>query len=143
MRIILRITSAIAGTIVLTVAACATPKSSGSGDSASRSATDTVDARQQLARLEADARALAKMSGCSASKQCRSAPLGERACGGPRTYLVYCAATTDSVALFKKLGELSAVEKKFNQSAGMMSTCEFRMPPQVAVQGGSCREVQR
>jgi hypothetical protein len=142
MRITLRVMSATIGTVVFTAAACATPKSSSSGDTTSKTATDTVAARQQLAQLEADARALAKMSGCTAD-QCRSAPLGERSCGGPRTYLVYCAATTDSVALFKKLGELGAAEKKFNQSAGMMSTCEFRMPPHVTAQGGSCREVQR
>jgi hypothetical protein len=101
--------------------------------------SDTIAARTRVAQLESDARALAKTSGCSGTSQCRTAPIGAKACGGPRTYLAYCAATTDSVALYKKLGELSAAEKEYNKSTGMMSTCEFRMPPAVSLQGGSCR----
>lgn len=144
MRAILATTTAFA---LLAAASCSVPKQgSGAGDTAAiglrvgagSAATDT-SARVRLAQLEADARALAKTSGCSSDSQCRAAPVGERACGGPRTYVAYCAATTDSVALFKKLGELSATEKAYNKSAGMMSTCEFRMPPAVSVQGGSCR----
>lgn len=83
---------------------------------------------------------MANTTGCASPNQCRTAPVGSRPCGGPRTYLVYCAATTDSAALFKKLDELKAAEIKFNQQAGMAGTCEFRMPPGVSVQGGSCRE---
>jgi hypothetical protein len=44
------------------------------------------------------------------------------------------------VALYKKLDELKAAETKFNQDAGLASTCEFRTPPGVTVQGASCRE---
>jgi len=51
------------------------------------------------------------------------------ACGGPRLYLVYCAATTDTVALFRKLDELKAVEMNLNQSTNAISTCELRPPP--------------
>ncbi len=93
----------------------------------------------QVTRLEAEARALAKTTGCNAAEGCRTAPVGERGCGGPRSYLVYCAATTDSVALFRKLGELRQAETKYNASSGMLSTCEFRMPPDVVSIGGSCR----
>jgi hypothetical protein len=71
---------------------------------------------------------------------CRTAPVGWRSCGGPRTYLVYCAASTDTVALFRKLAELEKAERAYNLRSGMMSTCEFRMPPTVKLQGGRCRE---
>ena len=91
----------------------------------------------RIARLEREARALARAEGCSAA-QCRTAPVGSRPCGGPREYLVYCAATTDSAALFAKLAELARAEEAFNTANGMMSTCEFRTPPGVAVQGGRC-----
>jgi len=90
-------------------------------------------------QLEADARALARADGCSAANQCRTAPVGNRPCGGPRTYLAYCAATTDSVALFRKLDALKAAETKFNQASNMAGTCEFRMPPAVGLDGGSCK----
>jgi hypothetical protein len=100
----------------------------------------TPDARPRLARLEQEARALAKLDGCTTAGDCRTAPMGWRGCGGPRTYLVYCAATTDTVALFRKLKELEQAERAYNASSGMMSTCEFRMPPAVRLDGRSCRE---
>ncbi|MEP6731037.1 MAG: hypothetical protein ABJE10_10390 [bacterium] len=135
---------------ILALSACATSKSS-TGDTADNSrsgaannpSSDTAAARKQIAQLEADARALVKTSGCTSAGQCRSAPLGEKACGGPRTYLVYCAATTDSSALLRKLSELSTAEKNYNKNAGMMSTCEFREPPHVAAVGGSCSEARQ
>jgi hypothetical protein len=94
----------------------------------------------RMARLEREARAIAKTTGCSTTSACRTAPVGARACGGPRSYIVYCAASTDTVALFRKLRELERVEKAYNDKSGMMSTCEMRLPPTAALVGGVCRE---
>jgi hypothetical protein len=93
----------------------------------------------QIVALENQAKALVKADGCSSADQCRTAPVGSRACGGPRYYLVYCAKTTDSAALFAKLKEVSAAEQEFNKRYQIVSTCEFRMPPQVALVGSSCQ----
>lgn len=103
-------------------------------------ASDRRGDQATVTRLEREARALARTTGCTGADACRTAPVGVRPCGGPRGYVVYCAATTDSAALFRKLGELEAVEKAFNERSGMMSTCEFRSPPGVSLVGGSCRE---
>jgi hypothetical protein len=92
----------------------------------------------RLAQLEREVRALVKSTGCSSAASCRTAPLGWRGCGGPRAYLVYCPATTDSVALFRKLEELRQAEIDYNATSGMMSTCELRLPPNVTLEGGSC-----
>jgi hypothetical protein len=92
-----------------------------------------------LVRLEREARALAKTDGCNSLDQCRSAPVGERPCGGPRDYVVYCARTTDTAVLYRKLAELRQAEMEYNRKSGMMSTCEFRTPPELALSGGSCR----
>jgi hypothetical protein len=119
-------------------AACTAPARR-SDDSITAGSTARVDDTTRLAQLEREARALAKTTGCSSDAQCRTAPVGWRGCGGPRTYIVYCAATTDSVALFRKLDELKRAETAYNQKSGMMSTCEMRMPPAVSAQGGSCR----
>jgi hypothetical protein len=103
--------------------------------------TDTSTGDQaKIARLEREARALAKTSGCKSDAECRTAPVGWRACGGPRSYVTYCAATTDSAALYRKLKALETAEKAYLAKAGMMSTCEFRMPPRATLQGGVCRE---
>jgi hypothetical protein len=104
---------------------------------AARARADAKADTGQVARLEREARALAHTEGCSAGA-CRTAPLGSRPCGGPREYLVYCAATTDSAALFAKLAELARAEEAINRDSGTMSTCEYRMPPNATVQGGRC-----
>lgn len=91
-----------------------------------------------IAQLEAEAKTLAKIDGCSSSSDCRTAAAGSRGCGGPRYYLPYCAKTTDSVALLTKLDAVAAAEKTFNIKYQIVSTCEMRLPPLVEVSGGSC-----
>ena len=93
----------------------------------------------QIVALEDQAKALVKADGCSSAAQCRTAPVGSRACGGPRYYLVYCSQTTDSAALFQKLDAVANAEREYNQRYKIASTCEFRMPPTVALSGGSCQ----
>jgi len=95
----------------------------------------------RIARLELEARAMAQSGGCGEAEQCRTAPVGSRPCGGPRTYIVYCAATTDTAALFARLQELARAEEAYNQKMGLASTCEFREPPNVELSNGSCRAV--
>lgn len=125
------------GCALALVVACAAPpqrSAESAGSQSGAAPNDTV----QLARLEREARVLAKTEGCTSASACRTAPVGWRGCGGPRTYVAYCAATTDSVALFRKLDELKAAETAYNEKAGMLSTCEMRLPPAVTVQGGRC-----
>jgi hypothetical protein len=93
----------------------------------------------QIVALEDQAKALVNATGCSSASQCRTAAVGSRACGGPRYYLVYCTATTDSAALFRKLDAVAAAEREYNTRYQIASTCEFRMPPTVALSGGSCQ----
>ncbi len=89
-------------------------------------------------RLEQQAKTLAKVAGCESSASCRTAPVGSRPCGGPRYYLPYCAKTTDSAALFRKLDEVAVAERAYNAKHQLVSTCEFRVPPAVEAVGGSC-----
>jgi len=93
----------------------------------------------QVVALEDQAKALVKTDGCTSADQCRTAAVGNRACGGPRYYLVYCSRTTDSAALFARLKAVANAENEFNQRYNVVSTCEFRMPPQVAFTSGSCQ----
>jgi hypothetical protein len=93
----------------------------------------------QIVAIENQAKALVKTDGCSSAGECRTAPVGSKACGGPRYYLVYCSRTTDSAALFRKLDAVAAAEREYNTRYKIVSTCEFRLPPQVALSGGSCQ----
>lgn len=90
-----------------------------------------------IVKLEDEAKAVAKVTGCTSS-DCRSAAVGSKACGGPRYYIPYCAKTTDSVALFSKLDEVAKAERAYNTKYHIASTCEFRMPPTVEAVAGSC-----
>jgi len=122
--------------LVALLAACATPAPRSSDSGAARTAR--VDDTTRMARLERDARALARTTGCDAASACRTAPVGWRGCGGPRAYLIYCPATTDTVALMRTLEELKRAEMAYNERESVVSTCEMRLPPNVTVQGGSC-----
>jgi len=134
-------TSILAGLIVL-VACTQSPPTNGPprpGDGSTFVITGDQKADwNQILSLEEQAKALVRAEGCTSADQCRSAPVGSRACGGPRHYLVYCARTTDSAALFRKLDDVAAAERAFNTRYNVMSTCEFRMPPSVGVTGGMC-----
>jgi hypothetical protein len=91
-----------------------------------------------IEKLEAEAKVIASTSGCSTASECRSAPVGSRACGGPRYYLPYCAKTTDSVALYRKLDQVAAAERAYNTKYQLASTCEMRLPPELTVTAGAC-----
>ena len=90
-------------------------------------------------RLEREAIALARTSGCETAEQCKAAPMGNRPCGGPRYYVPYCPLTTDTTALFAKLAEVTRAENDYNRRMGLASTCEFRMPPDLEINAGACR----
>jgi len=92
-----------------------------------------------IEQLETEAKAIAKIDGCSVSGDCRSAPVGAKACGGPRYYLTYCGKTTDSTALQAKLDEVAKAETAYNKKYSAVSTCEMRLPPELEAVGGSCR----
>jgi hypothetical protein len=108
------------------------------GHRAADAATAGTDS-SRIARLEREARAIVRTDGCRRDEECRAAPVGSRACGGPRTYLPYCSASTDTAALAAKLAELKHAEDDYNRQNGLMSTCEFRRPPPVMIDAGSCK----
>ena len=135
------------GVALLLVSACAQPpvNGAGAGDSTPPPAGAAPGTQESdwaaIVRLEDQAKAIAKTTGCSSVSQCRTAPVGNRACGGPRYYIAYCATGTDSVALFRKLDQVAAAENAFNRKYQLASTCEFREPGPLALSGGECRTV--
>jgi hypothetical protein len=119
--------------------ACNAPRQPATSAQETARAATQETGLERVQRLEREARALARADGCTSGSECRAAPVGDRPCGGPRTYIVYCARTTDSVALYGKLDELAAGERAYNRQQGLAGTCEFRMPPRLVAGLGSCR----
>ena len=87
--------------------------------------------------LMAQVRALAKTTGCAAAGDCRALPVGRKACGGPRAYVVYCPASTDVSALRAKIGELDRADMEANR--GAVSDCMLVAEPDITVSVGQCR----
>src|SRR5687767_4467406 len=105
----------------LLLPACVQAPTNGTGAGDSTPSLPGVQPSQQdadwaaIVALENQAKAIAKTAGCSTVTQCRTAGVGNRACGGPRYYIAYCSTSTDSVALFRKLAEVAAAEDAFNR----------------------------
>lgn len=91
-----------------------------------------------IEKLEGEAKAIAIATGCGTADACRSAPVGSRACGGPRYYIPYCPVSTDSAALYGKLDQVASAERAYNAKYQQVSTCEMRLPPDLTLAGGAC-----
>lgn len=109
-----------------------------SGDVIVLTGDQKADAAQIL-DAENQAKRLVRTDGCNSISECRSVEVGAKGCGGPRYYLVYCARTTDTTALFRKLAEIARADHEYNTKYHILSTCEFRLPPTVALSAGACR----
>lgn len=135
-------TLAVALAAVSTVAACSMNATNDMGptDTATSASSVTPPSdTEQIVTLEREALALAHNDGCSTSDQCRVAPVGAKACGGPRYWITWCPASTDSAALLQKLDELRTAEQNFNQLHGVVSDCSVVPPPTPVVSAGVCR----
>jgi hypothetical protein len=133
---------------LLLAGACATQPAASDGGAdtplanASTPPVGTQEAdRAAINRLVADAKAIARVTGCGSAEQCASVGVGVRACGGPSEYIVYCPTSTDTAALRRKVEDVARAERAFNAKYNMASTCEFRMAPGLELAGGSCRAV--
>lgn len=98
--------------------------------------------RSEVQRLEDEARELAEAGPCEDVRQCRTAPVGVQACGGPRDYLVYCATATDEAALQRALARLARREERFNRQCDVFSICIFLIEPEVELVNGVCQVAQ-
>ena len=137
---------AIFGSIMLAITGLSCARSTPGADDSAEGDADTAqaarnrpaDLQAEVTRLEARLRETANPDGCDSAGQCKAAPIGERACGGPREYVVYCPLTTDETALLALVDSLKQAEMAYNEATGAVSTCEYRMPPTMTVSGGRC-----
>ncbi|MBN1210695.1 MAG: hypothetical protein JXB05_37955 [Myxococcaceae bacterium] len=134
---------ALLGALLLAGGAVASPeRGKGRGGSGSAGTDHCAQLGEMIQELESKARAMAVADGCADVSQCKAAPVGARACGGPRDYLVYCAARTDESALQQALTRLQREEERYNQQCGIVSTCIFLDEPKVELVDGVCQKVE-
>jgi hypothetical protein len=72
---------------------------------------------------------------------CRSMPIGAKPCGGPWSYIVYSVTSTNEAELRSLVASFNHYQARLNRKKGMMSTCDYVMPPPIRLEGGHCRVV--
>lgn len=84
-------------------------------------------------------RALIGDAACDDDSQCRTIPVGTKACGGPEYYLAWSTKRTDAAALNAALQEDSAAQRLHIDRRGMRSDCRVVTDPGAycAVSGGA------
>lgn len=84
-------------------------------------------------------RAMIGSASCSEASQCRTLPVGARACGGPEAYLAYSTANLSEPALQALAERYSAERRAENEKSGMSSTCQIIQDPGAECRAGTCQ----
>ena len=98
--------------------------------------TAHADESAELARLRNDITALIGPAVCSNLVNCRIAPLGLDACGGPQEYLVYSWRSTDKAALEVKIAEYNLAQEDMQRKD--KGACAALPEPVAACVNGRC-----
>ncbi len=88
--------------------------------------------------LPAQMRALVGTAACTDSAQCKTVPLGARACGGPEGYLAYSTSVTQAAPLQALAERYAQQQREANARSGMASTCQFIADPGAQCRAGAC-----
>lgn len=89
--------------------------------------------------LLAQIRALIGNASCTDASQCRTLPIGARACGGPEGYLAYSTSSAPEAEL-KALAERHKQERAdFHAKSGVMSNCRYMPDPGAVCVAGTCQ----
>ncbi|MBA3057101.1 MAG: hypothetical protein KJ614_07400 [Gammaproteobacteria bacterium] len=75
---------------------------------------------------------------CSADAQCRTLPIGEKACGGPVSWLPWSAAMSQAAPLEAWANELAARQRQRHARSGVMSNCQYLPDPGAVCQAQRC-----
>ena len=76
--------------------------------------------------------------------QCKSIPIGHRACGGPDGYMIYSTKTSD----IERYSNLVSLKEKLIApllllQEGGASICSIAMPPRIELVDGKCQKDPR
>lgn len=92
----------------------------------------------ELTALQEEIELLIDSGICSENASCDYIAFGSKACGGPKTYLVY-STSIDIVLLQQKAATYNALENAYNKKWGVISDCSYVLPPnEVTCINGKC-----
>jgi len=85
---------------------------------------------------------LTENTSCDTSTQCRVLPVGNRACGGPSSYLIYSTKHSNNEEVEKLAEHITSLESQFNAQTGMMSICQHLTAPATQCSDNKCVKVE-
>ncbi|OZC02560.1 hypothetical protein [Rubricoccus marinus] len=123
---------------LITVGACASPEASGGPDDGAPFASEE-DYRQRRAQAASmlDAAIQTEASNVGA---CRVVATSEQACGGPTSFAIYSAESSDADDVERLAERLVALDIRANAQFERVSTCMAYSPPVPRLVGGRCVE---
>ena len=75
---------------------------------------------------------------CENEESCSTVAIGAKPCGGPWSYLVYCADNVDEEELLRMADEYAQMERDYNIANELSSDCSVEEEPMVALEDGVC-----
>lgn len=87
----------------------------------------------------AQLKALAGDAACSSDAQCRTVPVGAKACGGPESYLAYSTDKTSPGKAAELAQRYRKEREAANKASGRISDCRFLMDPGAQCRAGKCQ----
>lgn len=96
-------------------------------------------AEPESQRLSQEIRALIGPASCTADSQCRTLPVGAKACGGPAGYLAWSTQGVDAQRLQELAARHAEVARRENEASGMRSTCAMAVDPGAACVAARCQ----
>ncbi len=95
----------------------------------------------ELTALQEEIELLVDSGVCSENSNCESIAFGSKACGGPKTYLVF-STSINLELLQQKVATYNALENSFNKRWGIISDCSVVLPPtSVTCVNGKCTAI--
>jgi hypothetical protein len=131
----LRLCAGLALSLVL--AACVASDGARSADVA-RPQAALPTAPSRAADLQAAIRAEIGQPRCASDSQCRSLPVGHKACGGPEGHLPWSSAVSDEARLLALAREQADLRRQEVQARGLMSNCQMLADPGAVCRQGLC-----
>ncbi len=93
----------------------------------------------ESARLARELRTLIGPATCSADAQCRTVPVGAKACGGPAGYWAWSTQGTDADAVAALARRQADAHKREVEASGMRSNCAMASDPGAACVAARCQ----
>lgn len=125
--------------VLFGASACLTRAGEPQPASAQSGVQSTTQSTTQSTNTVDEIKHLIGTAACSSNAQCRTLPVGAKACGGPEAYLAYSAVQADAARLQALAERARSQRKAENERSGEMSVCRHLSDPGAVCVAGSCQ----